>query len=105
MHSQGNQYRSVCVCSMVWSVGGFTLAFIYACVYVFVCKGGLWQSEGEAFEAVAVIKGAILCLLLIEDEDKLALGVKMDDSYLLTECEHFNSDPSRRMCVYMCVVV
>lgn len=62
---------------MVWSVGGFTWAFICVCV----CKGGLWESEGEAFEVIAVIKGVILCSSLIGKEDKVALAVKMDDSY------------------------
>ena len=49
----------MCVC-----VGG-GLLYIRMCVYVFVCKGGLWGSEGEASEVTAVIKGVLLCLLLI----------------------------------------
>lgn len=42
---------------------------------VFVCKGGLSEREGKAFEVIAVIKGVILCLLLIGKEDKVALAV------------------------------
>lgn len=54
---------------------------ILVCVCVCVCKNGLWDSEGEAFEIIAIIKGVILCLLSIRKEDKVALDVKMDDSY------------------------
>ncbi len=54
------------------------------CVCVCVClfvKNGLWESESEAFEVMAVIKGVLLYLLLIGEEDKVVLGVKMDGCY------------------------